>query len=164
MHQIIEKQISDITSILHQMSSAEYSQELLLLNGSSIGKHLRHVVEFYEALLKAQKTQKICYDRRERKIILEENISYTLNFLNELSKKFGLLTQDTPLTMQAKYGEEIYETKTSLYREIIYNIEHTVHHLAIIRIALMACFPNVQIPENFGYAASTIQFQETIQA
>lgn len=164
MYQIIEKQIADVTNILEQLSTSEYSQTLSLLNGSSIGKHIRHIIEFYEALFQAHQTQKLCYDHRERKTILEDNLPYALNFLAELKEKCILLDQDTPLLMQAQYNGHTYEVATSLHREIIYNIEHAVHHLAIIRIALAACFPNVSIPENFGYAASTVQFQEKLQA
>jgi uncharacterized glyoxalase superfamily protein PhnB len=164
MHNIIQKQITDITDILRQLSPSEYAQELSLLNGSSIGKHIRHIIEFYEALFTAQKTKKLCYDHRERKMILEDNLSYTLHFLEEMKEQCILLAQNVPLVMEAQYDKYTYEVNTSLHREIIYNIEHTVHHLAIIRIALMACFPDVRIPENFGYAASTIQFQEKIQA
>lgn len=163
MHEIIQKQIADIIGVLRQLSSSEYAQELSILNGSSIGKHIRHVIEFYEALFIAQKTQKLCYDQRERKMILEDNLTYTINFLEAMSQECSLLAQNVPLLMQAKYAENNYEVATSLHREIIYNIEHTVHHLAIIRIALMECFPNIEIPENFGYAASTIQFQEKLQ-
>ena len=43
--QTILKQIFDL---INQLNDAEYSAELDLLNGNSIGKHVRHVVEFFE--------------------------------------------------------------------------------------------------------------------
>ncbi len=43
------------------------------------------------------------------------------------------------------------------YRELLYNIEHAVHHMAILRIALEADFPHVPLAEHSGVAYSTVQ-------
>jgi hypothetical protein len=41
----------------------------------------------------------------------------------------------------------------------LYNIEHNVHHLAIIKIAMKQAFPEIKTAENLGVAASTLEFK-----
>ena len=64
--------------------------------------------------------------------------------------------------MTASYSLEEYapvEINTTLYRELQYNVEHAVHHMAIIKIALINNFGDVEIPASFGIAHSTIKYQ-----
>ena len=57
-------------------------------------------------------------------------------------------------------GDEAVELTTSLKRELIYNIEHAVHHMAIIKIAIKESLPHIALPEDFGIAYSTIKYQK----
>ena len=58
----------------------------------------------------------------------------------------------------SKYQDQNISMESSVYREITYNIEHTVHHLAIISIAIPIHFDYINLSANFGYADSTIQY------
>jgi hypothetical protein len=51
-------------------------------------------------------------------------------------------------------------TPTSMEREAIYLIEHSIHHFALIRIGLQTNFQKVRIESNFGIAFSTLNFRE----
>jgi hypothetical protein len=67
------------------------------------------------------------------------------------------------LTLQGFYNQE--EDKFSLidtnyYRELIYNLEHTIHHMALIRVAINEV-SNITLPQGFGVAEATIQYQKT---
>lgn len=44
---------------------------------------------------------------------------------------------------------------TNFYRELLYNIEHCIHHQAIIKIAMLH-MGKTQIPAHFGVAKSTM--------
>jgi len=44
-----------------------------------------------------------------------------------------------------------------LHRELQYNIEHAVHHLAIIKIGVKTLEDSFKLDDNFGIAASTIR-------
>jgi hypothetical protein len=47
-------------------------------------------------------------------------------------------------------------------REMVYLVEHSIHHYALIRIGLQENFPKIIIPENFGIAYSTIKHREKV--
>ncbi|MDX1476670.1 MAG: hypothetical protein R3301_03155 [Saprospiraceae bacterium] len=53
---------------------------------------------------------------------------------------------------------------SSLERELIYNIEHTIHHLAIIKIGLAIIAPDIPLPAHFGVAPSTVKYKQGICA
>ena len=52
-----------------------------------------------------------------------------------------------------KNGGEIFADD-----ELVYNIEHAVHHMAIIRIAVQHEFPDLALDDEFGYATSTLKY------
>jgi hypothetical protein len=49
--------------------------------------------------------------------------------------------------------------KSNYYREIAYNLEHTIHHMALIRVGVNEV-SLVQLPQEFGMAFSTIKHQQ----
>ncbi len=57
-------------------------------------------------------------------------------------------------------GNISLEIPTNFYREMVYNIEHCIHHQALIKVALNEMEANHLINKNFGIAPSTIQYRE----
>jgi len=47
--------------------------------------------------------------------------------------------------------------KTNALRELAYNIEHAIHHMAIIKIGINEVSPYILLPSAFGVASSTIR-------
>ena len=43
--------LNQLMQLSQQLSDSEYSAELGLLHGNSIGKHVRHVLEFFDILV-----------------------------------------------------------------------------------------------------------------
>jgi hypothetical protein len=44
-------------------------------------------------------------------------------------------------------------------RELLYNLEHAIHHMALIQVAVRQAFPALTLPAHFGVAYSTVQHQ-----
>lgn len=150
------RQLSNLLLALRQVKAEDYSKSLPVLEGSSIGKHVRHILEFYEILL-GHTGPHFSYDDRKRNIQLEESLIEAISSVLQVKEGISGLKLDERITLKSKFntGEAIMET--TIARELNYNIEHTVHHLAIIRIAIVDSFPYVKLPASFGYADSTLQ-------
>ncbi|RYU91830.1 DinB family protein [Emticicia agri] len=154
--------IRQLAELLNQLNSQQYAQSLCVLNGSSIGQHTRHVIEFYQCLLKGYKSGIVDYDARERNFLLENDLSFTLDTIDEIISSIDAVGDvSVPLLLAVSYEpmQKAY-IETSFVRELVYLIEHSIHHYALIRIGLQESFKEVFIPENFGVAYSTIQYRQ----
>ena len=157
------KQLSSLQTILKQIKEDDYKTHLDILKGASIGKHVRHIIEFYECLLFNCFDGKVNYDERKRTLLLETNVKYAYDFLSEIIDHLLTIENNKRIVLIGNYEGENISMETSLYREITYNIEHTVHHLAIIGISISASFEYINLDDNFGYADSTIQYLKSQQ-
>ena len=160
--QAILSQIHDLTS---QLSDAEFTASLELLNGNTIGKHVRHIVEFFELLVTGNSGGVINYDQRKHDHLLESNIKAVKLSIEKLKTSIGSLSMESEIILEVSYGktdEEKETIKSSIGRELAYNIEHAIHHMAIIKIAIQTVFPNVKLAEPFGVAYSTVRYQKLV--
>lgn len=161
---LIKKAISQLLQVrfvLDQINSEEFNRKMPILRGSSIGGHVRHILEFYQCLLMDPASNEVNYDQRKRNMLLEENLKFATDFLVEIIDELEKVEANRRILLIAEYDNEITKMETSLYREIAYNIEHTIHHLAILAMAVKIEFVHITLPEELGYADSTLKFIRT---
>jgi uncharacterized damage-inducible protein DinB len=145
---------------LSQLKEEQYQAPQALLEGNSIGKHVRHIIEFYQCLLEGLPEGRLNYDHRQRQIRLEEDVYFAQQAIEELITQIERVLENPSLLLETCFGEEQpLQVPTNWARELAYNIEHTVHHLAILRVLVQAQYPDIQLPFGFGIAYSTLQHQ-----
>jgi hypothetical protein len=153
--------ITQLTDLLDNIESSVYKDALRPLHYSTTGQHVRHITEFYLCLLKGYKTGVVDYDARERNLLIEIDKDFTIETLENVIQDLRKLKSDKSLILKSSFGgDEAMEIPTSFFRELTYLIEHTIHHLAIIKIGLNEVYPEVEIPKNFGVAHSTVRYRE----
>ena len=157
--------LDDLSHLLLQMSNEEYSKSCQLLFGASIGQHTRHIIELYLELIQGIKKNEICYDNRIRNILFETKITATIEIIGFIKANIKLMKDDyTKLKANYSNNENSIQLNTSIFRELAYNLEHSIHHQALIKIGLHELGKLDLINENFGVASSTIRFKkETIR-
>ena len=155
--------LGQLTDLLGQLSQEQFAGPLDLISGTSIGQHVRHIVEFYVCLSNGFPMGNVNYDARERNLQLEVDRDFVIDTLARLLSEMEAWDMKTPLTLKARFSADL-ETEsaleTTVERELMYNLEHTIHHLAIIKIAVKNCFADVTPDENLGVAPSTIRYRE----
>ncbi len=162
LHATTREIITQLQHLLNQMQTASYADSLPILQGSSVGQHLRHVIEFYVCLSRQMDSGIVNYDDRQRNHQLETDLGYTRRILGELSDEVAEWHTDKPLQLRAIYGDaDGTLVPTSLARELVYLIEHAVHHMAIVKMAVTHHLPHIALPDSFGVAHSTRQHRET---
>jgi hypothetical protein len=57
-------------------------------------------------------------------------------------------------------NDEFLSIETTATRELVYNIEHAVHHMAIMKIGVREIASYICLAPDFGIAASTIRYKE----
>ena len=64
LHEILTEQ----QDLLGKISTEIYTYQIPSLDGSTIGGHTRHIIEFLEILLNSYHTNQINYDDRQRNL------------------------------------------------------------------------------------------------
>lgn len=155
--------LDQLADVFGQLKNEMFIEPLDLLTGSSIGKHARHIIEFYDCLLKGLASGIIDYDTRERKQILENDVNEAINHIRSIQQTIGIYEGEENKELQLSSSITLKNkilVPTNYHRELVYNIEHCIHHLAIIKIALHYYYPFVQIPPDFGLAFATVKDQQ----
>tara|TARA_Y100000385_G_scaffold291312_1_gene368523 strand:+ start:5519 stop:6025 length:507 start_codon:yes stop_codon:yes gene_type:complete len=154
--------LDQLIDVIQQLSVDEYIRPLNIYNGSTIGKHFRHIHDFYACLINGNREKCVDYCKRERAENLELTPSSIIESFNDLKKKVREL--DPSETVEV-YGDFEFEnghrpvSQSSFGREMLYAYDHAVHHLAIIKLGIRAEFPDVIIENDIGVAASTLRHQ-----
>ena len=81
--------------------------------------------------------------------LIEPSIDLILNQLDKPNKFIQL--------QQFIDGEEIL-IESNYHRELLYNLEHCIHHQALIKVAILQ-LENILVNDNFGVARSTIEYR-----
>ncbi len=157
---IITPVLNQLAETLNRLTIEEYTQQSILLNGSSIGGHTRHVIELFQCLLNGYETGVVNYEHRKRDTEIEMNNLFAINLLQHITTQVQLPNKN--LLLEGIFSEnETNETAvhTNYYREIIYNLEHAIHHMALIRVGINEV-SSIEVSENFGLAPSTTLYRK----
>lgn len=149
--------LEELNYVINQLDNAAYSMPLDLLSGSTIGQHTRHILEFYQCFIEGNSAKEIDYDLRKRNITIETNTDFAGNLIEQINDSIDQ-TSDSNIILKFNNGEECQFISSSIERELVYNIEHAIHHMAIIKIAIISNFSDVILPPNFGVAPSTVKY------
>jgi hypothetical protein len=155
--------LSQLTDLVHQIQESDFVRPAETLSYSTIGQHLRHTLEFFICFEHGFAQGLINYDKRAHDKLIETDKFVALNAIKRISE-FINKVEDKALKLEVGYDleKEIFLTiDTTATRELVYNIEHAVHHMAIMKIGIKEIAPYIQLPPDFGIAASTIRYKET---
>lgn len=151
--------LMQIANCVSQIDDQHYSEQLPLLSNNTVAKHVRHILELYVQLLSGIEFDEINYDKRERNLLIEHDKKYTLGFINQLIEKINNVENNSKeIDLNSLIDCEEILVKSSVEREFLYNIEHAIHHMAILQIACKHYFEYIHLDKNFGIAYSTIQY------
>ena len=155
--QSVKNNLSENIDLLRQLTNEEFTQQNPELSNATIGEHMRHIIELFGCLLENYDYGLINYDDRKRDILLQtdknEAIAIIEKYLLELDKP------NKPLSLTHNCFSPIELLQTNYYRELIYNLEHSIHHQALIKVALLS-LPHIKISSSFGVAPSTLEYRK----
>ncbi len=149
--------LEQFKKILLQLPEDCYNAPCETLSNSSIGQHTRHVIELYLCLIYGYEEANISYDRRKRNPRIENEVLFAIEQIefiqNELEKP------DKPVKMTYELGGKENTINSNYYREVMYNLEHAIHHHALIKVGIQH-FTSLDLPESFGVAPSTMEYRK----
>jgi hypothetical protein len=152
----INKGLNELINLLSQLSDAEYSNPCFELSGASIGEHTRHIVEMFQCLERNYELGIVNYDKRDRNTLIQTNTDFAIQIILDIKQNLQKENKNIEL-QQIIDGDEI-RIQSNYFRELLYNLEHCIHHQALIKVAVLK-YNNVAVDDNFGVARSTIEYR-----
>jgi hypothetical protein len=156
IQQLID-QITVLKELLFSLSDQQYTQKINFLSDASIGAHSRHIIELIKCLTNGYTDGKVDYINRERNLLIEQNRVLAIEELDALVLQLDRKDRMMELLSEAHNKNYSIMVSTTYFREIEYNKEHTIHHLALIRVALREMNLSL-VNESFGVAHATLKF------
>jgi hypothetical protein len=152
----INHSLDELTNLLDQLSNQSYSKSCQALSDSTIGEHTRHILEMFQCLENSYDSGILNYDNRERNKRIQTETEFAKECI--LQVKTGLKRENKTIYLEQMIDGLIFRIQSNYYRELLYNLEHCIHHQALIKVAVLQC-ENVLLNENFGVARSTIAYR-----
>lgn len=158
--QSINHCLIQVKELLIQIDDTDYALRCTELSNASIGEHTRHIIEMFYCLTNEYQSGIVNYDKRERNHLLETDTNFAVKQIDLLLSSIDKPNKE--LVLQQSGVDKTISLNTNYFRELVYNLEHCIHHQALIKIGLQLNF-DYTIDDNFGVAFSTIEFRKRNQ-
>jgi hypothetical protein len=150
--------LNSLVDILEQLPGQNsYAETCTALSDASIGQHTRHIIELYQCLISGYPAGEINYDARKRNTLYENDIDAAVDAIKEI--QLSLHQPDKQVKIFCEQEDHSVCIESNYYREVLYNLEHCIHHQALIKVALLS-IKDIHIADSFGVAPSTLQYRQ----
>lgn len=159
--------LGQLSEVITKIQEEDFRKPSVALSQSTIGQHLRHTLEFFICLESGYELGIVNYDKRIHNKAMENDKHIALHTIRQIEDFVRTHQQDKALKLEVGYrpdSDECVSIETNFLRELTYNIEHAVHHMAIMKIGIREVAPYISIPVDFGVAVSTLRYKESAMA
>jgi hypothetical protein len=158
----LKQQLGALSGLLERLSDAQYMLQIPHLGHASIGAHTRHIIELLQCAVLGYQSGKVDYDNRVRNLDLQHNKDIAQIALHQLASQIEASDKTLKLVVASQGDAPEPPVETTYLREMVYNTEHAIHHLALIKVALIDMKLDL-VDAHFGMAYSTIKYKATLE-
>jgi hypothetical protein len=154
------KRLDEISALLLEIPLHVYTAPVGGHVSGTLGAHVRHCLDHVSALVSAERSTTLSYDRRRRGTSIEADPAAALQQILRLKaalERCSARSLDEPMRVASQIdrsGASIVGWST-FGRELAFVLSHTIHHQATM--AAVLALHGVDAPDGFGYAPSTPQ-------
>lgn len=150
---------TQISEALQQLTDEEYSRPSEILFTATIGQHVRHIIELFLCLENGYDEGTVNYEKRKRDYRIETDRLFACSLFQDIYSRLPKPNKEIKLEAEDYDDDATVSVPSNYYREIAYNLEHTIHHMALIRVGVSEV-SSVSLPKSFGVAYSTLKFRQ----
>lgn len=154
----LSHQLTSLSNLLLRLQDEQYTHTIEHLGNASIGGHTRHVIELLQCAIAGYHSGEVDYINRKRNVDIEKDRMLAVSMINQLLHNVKMPEKELSLFVEQMDDFKAYTVNTTFFREIVYNTEHTIHHLALIKVALIEMKLDM-VEDDFGVAYSTILYK-----
>ncbi len=158
--------LKQLAGVVEQITEDDFSKPSHSLH-ATVGQHLRHTLEFFICLEQGYAEGIVNYDKRIHNKAMENDKFIAIHTIKQIQEFININQGDKVLKLEVGYlpDSDVCETiNTNYLRELVYNIEHAVHHMAIMKIGIREIADYITLPIDFGIAVSTLRYKESVVA
>jgi hypothetical protein len=141
-----------------------YASACPTASGGTIGKHLRHLLDHYAAVIAAVRESKLVidYDHRERDVPMETCTAAALQTITLLRSSLAGLTSDVldqaiVVRVMVHASGRTVNLRSTVGRELAFATHHALHHHAMMKFIAESF--GLSTPQGFGRAPSTLNHE-----
>ncbi|MGM0784040.1 MAG: DinB family protein [Pseudomonadota bacterium] len=156
-----QQALSQLCELVAHLDADDYALPAGADGRHTLGKHVRHIIDHYEALLAGRAVGNVLdYERRRREADLEGSPRLAARRIEAIMARlteFADTDADQAWSLRYPVDTQLLDLgmTTSLGRELAFLTSHTIHHMAII--GLLAEQRGHELPEAFGVHPSTLR-------
>ena len=156
----IKTVIDSLTDFMSELDNKEYTTPIKSLSGSSLGEHTRHIIELFRCLDNGYVSGEVSYENRKRELTLQNDISSAKEAIKTILD--SIIKEDKDLSLVSTFIKVPSSIETSYYRELVFCVEHCIHHQALIKVGLIELKRDSLINSEFGVAPCTTKYKENV--
>ena len=165
MSNLINFNIDTLSKILFVIETLEsvWSRKNKNFNNETIGRHIRHIIDFYLCFIGHIDSNFIDYDARKRSAKIESDISFARYKIEEIIY-FLKNTDLVDKNIKVRMNSSVYnlDLNSSIFRELMHIADHAIHHANLVQVIIKNEFPDLERNCNF-YSPSTIDSKRCAQ-
>jgi len=155
----LDRALEEVAAVISVLSPEAYRARPLPDISGSIGEHVRHCLDHVNALVSADRSSDLSYDRRDRGTAVETDPAAALRSIQLLRIKIAVgrwsACAHEPIFVSSTISRDgdVVTGMSTIAREMTFVLNHTIHHQATI--GLLASLQGCGVPDGFGVAHST---------
>ena len=152
----INRTLNELELLVSQLSHDDFTFPCKGLSNSTIGEHTRHIIEMFQCLENQFESGIVNYDKRNRDYRIQTDTNFALQCIADIKKQLD--KENKMIVLQQIVDGEELKIESNYFRELLYNLEHCIHHQALIKVGILH-LDAIVVDENFGVARSTIEYR-----
>ena len=157
MIEAIEHNLQRGIRLLNSINDTQYSDTTVEPYHSSIGTHMRHILDVFDCVFCGLQTKQIDLTARKRNELAEQKTAFGLAYFDKTLEKLEALKEidlNQPVAVSDDLGLGMVTADYTLASVLIQAHSHAIHHFA--SIGYIICKLGIELPDaDFGYNPST---------
>ncbi len=157
MIEAIEHNLNRGVRLLNSINDTQYSDTTVEPYHSSIGGHMRHILDVFDCIFCGLETKQIDLTARKRNELAEQKIAFGLLYFEDTIAKLQnlkALDLNQEVEVSDDLGLGMVTATYTLSSVLIQAHSHAIHHFA--SIGYVICKLGIELPDaDFGYNPST---------
>lgn len=153
----IEHNLKRGVRLLQSINDDQYSDVSVEPYHSSIGGHMRHILDVFDCIFCGLESKKINLTARKRNELIEQKTAFGLNYFEQIIvqlRKIESINHNQLVEVSDNLGLGMVTTQYTLASILIQAHSHAIHHFASIGYIISKL--GIELPdEDFGYNPTT---------